>query len=50
MTKIVFAILLLAPVAFELGRASVIGTIDWRDYVASILIITVGIWAICSKK
>jgi len=50
MTKIVFATLLLAPIAFELGRASVVRTVDWPDYVSAISIIVVGIWAITTSK
>ena len=49
MTKIVFATLLLAPIAFELGRASVVRNIGWSDYISGATIIIIGMWAILKK-
>ena len=50
MTKIVFAILLLSPIAYELGRATVVRSVDWPDYVSAVTIIVVGIWALTTSK
>jgi hypothetical protein len=50
MTKIVFATLLLAPIAYELGRATVMRKVGWPEYTGAISIILVGMWFLTLKK